>query len=354
MLGMAKAMEKDVELSFASFSETNRCHDFLRRAADMGFTAIQLQYDTPRLVRTYQELKKLLCERKVDVLVCQGYKADLIGWLAARRVHVPVVSVSRGWTDECRRVRLYEWLDRRVLREMDRVICVSRAQADKVRAVGVRPQRIEVIHNSMDTERFRNVVADDRDRLLDFFPVNVRPHLRRVIGSAGRLSPEKGFELLIEAARHVMEQRHDIGVVLFGDGPLRESLKKQAVSAGIEERFVFAGFCHELDRFIPHLDLFVQSSHSEGMPNVLLESLGAGVPVVATNVGGTNEVLIDGQHGRLVPAANVDALTKAILEIIGQPDFKSQMSKSAKQWIVDNFSFDAQAEAYRDVLLRLT
>ena len=244
-----------------------------------------------------RELIALLRDREIDVLFVHGYKAGLIGWLAARRVKIPVVAVSRGWTGECRKVRVYEWLDRKMLRRMDAVVCVSQSQAAKVKLRGVEGARIHVIPNAIDADRFTLVDAAGREELRAMF----RSPPRWIVGAAGRLSPEKGFDVLVDAAGQVVEANPEAGFVLFGDGPQRETLSKRIRAAGLEGRFVLAGHRTDFDRFLPHFDLFVQSSFTEGMPNVLLEAMAARVPVVATAVGGTVELIEDDVTGRLVP-----------------------------------------------------
>src|SRR5207244_214292 len=115
--------------SFISFPEGGRCSGFLKELERSGRAATALRHDTPRLHRAARELAERLLDGGTDVLCCHGYKANLIGRLAARRTGIPAVAVSRGWTGESLRVRLYEMLDRWHLRWMDRVVCVSHAQA---------------------------------------------------------------------------------------------------------------------------------------------------------------------------------------------------------------------------------
>ena len=132
--------------------------------------------------------------------------------------------------------------------------------------------RIEVIPNAIRSERFLVPDPEYRRKLIELLPVAVRSEVKIVVGAAGRLSPEKGFDLLIKAASDVVQLRKDIAFVLFGEGPLRDALSDQVRRLDLGHRFFLAGFCDELDRYLPHLDLFVQSSHTEGLPNVLLEA----------------------------------------------------------------------------------
>lgn len=348
MHGLAEALRPHVDTAFASFSETGLNKSFLELVATDGFTAISLRNDTPRLMAACREVADLIKQRKINVLFCHGYKAGLVGWFAARKAGIPVIAVSRGWTAENWKVRLYERLDRFMLRRMYRVVCVSRAQADKVRAAGVKPERIEVIYNAIDAERFLKVDPANRARLIDFFQIDQREGIRFVVGAAGRLSPEKGFDLLLEAAQQILAQRTDVGFVLFGEGPLRDALQSQIERLNIAERFVLAGFTTQLDQWMPHFDLFVQSSHSEGLPNVILESLAAGVPVAATDVGGTREIIDPELNCPLIPAGSVKELYSAILRAITKP-LQCEQRLALRGHVAQRFDFAVQAARYKDL-----
>src|SRR5262249_35414565 len=147
MLGLARELTPGVRSVFLSFSEGGRCRAFLDQALRRGFVSHELINDTPWLRAALRELTDELEQQEVDVLCCHGYKADLLGRLAARRRGIPAVAVSRGWTAESFKVRLYEKLDRWNLRWMDHVVCVSHGQAAKVRRAGIGSSRISVIHN---------------------------------------------------------------------------------------------------------------------------------------------------------------------------------------------------------------
>src|SRR4051794_28290701 len=169
MLGLALGLPEDDRSVFVSFKEGGRGQDFLTAVRRHGFEAHELKHDTPHLRATIRELAGLLRDLGADVVCSHGYKADLLGLLAARRVGVPIVSVSHGWTGESLKVRLYEALDRASLCRMDRVVCVSEGQAAKVRRAGVSGARIVVIPNAIQTDRFETVDPTYRPRLRQLF-----------------------------------------------------------------------------------------------------------------------------------------------------------------------------------------
>jgi glycosyltransferase involved in cell wall biosynthesis len=348
MLGLAAALPESAT-AFISFSEGGRCRSFLTRVRQQGFEAITLENDTPHLRAAAIELSEKLWQLRADVLLCHGYKANLIGRVAARRQGIPAVAVSRGWTGESWRVRVYEALDRAHLRWMDRVVAVSEAQAAKVRRCGVRTERVQVIHNAIDVERFSTPDQAYDSKLRRLF----RSPPARIVGAAGRLSPEKGFELIASAAAIVRQRDSSVGFVVFGDGPCRERIARRIAASGLENAFVLAGFRADLDHFLPFFDVFVLPSYTEGLPNVVLESFAAGVPVVATAVGGTPEIVEDGGSGYLVPAGDAKALAERILTALTDEDRLRDMGLHGRQCVVDRFTFTAQARRYRELFEEL-
>jgi glycosyltransferase involved in cell wall biosynthesis len=349
MLGLARSLPGTYRSVFVSFAEGGRCREFLQEVRREGFKAVALEHDTPHLLAATRELTDLLGQVRARVLCCHGYKPALLGRPAARRRGVPVVSVSRGWTAESLRVRLYEALERLNLRWMDRVVCVSEGQAARVRRAGAPADRTVVIPNAIQAERFAHPNPEYRGRLCEFFPSPPR----RIVGAAGRLSPEKGFGVLVDAAARVADADADVGFVLFGDGPLREKLTRQVAAAGLEGRFVLAGFRHDLDCFLPFLDLMVLPSFTEGMPNVVLEAFAAGVPVVATAVGGTPELIEEGLSGYLVPPGDPAALARRIRDVLGAKDGGRSLGRRGRKRVLRQFTFAAQAERYQELFEEL-
>ena len=350
VLGLAQALPASCRTVFVSFAEGGLARPFLDHAAAAGFEAVELRHNFPRVFRAVRELVDQLRRVRADVLCCSGYKPDILGWLVARRVGIPVVAIAHGWTAANLRARINEWLDRRVMRRLDAVVCVSAAQAEKVRGAGVRPDRAVVIRNAIDAGKFDHPDPEYRRKLLAFFP---RPPARVAV-AAGRLSPEKGFDQLIEAAALVMSADAETGFVLFGEGPLRDDLERRVRERGLAERFVFAGFRTDLERFLPWCDVAVSSSHTEGLPINVLEAQAAGVPVVATAVGGTPEVVEDGVGGYLVPPGDPAALARRIADVLRDESSRKTMGERGRQRICEEFTCAAQAMQYLRLFERLT
>jgi len=349
MLGLALALRPAAQTVIVSFAEGGRCMAFLDQARHQGLRSMALRHDTPHLLAARRELGDVLRAVHADVLCCHGYKANLLGRSAARQRGIPAVAVSRGWTGESFRVRLYETLDRLALRWMDHVVCVSAAQADKVRSAGVPGSRVSVIANSIRVERFAQRTAASRAELHERFP-SPRSFL---IGAAGRLSPEKGFDVLLDAAARVVRSEGTAGFLIFGDGPLRARLEQQIAALGLGDNVVLAGFHNDLDRLLPALDLFVQASFTEGMPNVLLEAMAAHLPVVATAVGGTPELVEDGVSGWLVAPGDPAALARRMNEALAHRRRRQAMGQRGRERVEEHFTFAAQARRYREVFQQL-
>jgi glycosyltransferase involved in cell wall biosynthesis len=349
MLGLARHLPSEVESIFLSFAERGLAQAFLDEARRHGYEGKSLDYNTPRYFACVREVAGELRRLQADLLCCSGYKPDLVGWRAARRAGVRVVAVSHGWTSATWKVRCYEKLDKIVLPRLDAVVCVSKAQADKVRSAGVPDAKIAIIQNAVGAEAFVEPNAEKRDEMARWF---AQPP-RWLIGAAGRFSPEKGFAVFVEAAALIAAQRPEAGFVLFGDGPLRADLERLIAQRGLQGQFVLAGFRNDLSRFLPNLDVAVMSSHTEGLPVILLEAGAAGVPSVATAVGGIPEVLDDGQNGYLVPAGDSSALAQRIVALLDNEPQRLAMGRAARDRVRHDFSFTAMSRQYYELFKKL-
>jgi glycosyltransferase involved in cell wall biosynthesis len=359
MLGLALALSASdagsngsgdgYRTTFLSFPEQGKCRAFLREVHRHGLPGIELKHNFPDIRRAASEVAGWLRRLRADVLCCSGYKPDLIGWLAARQVGVPVISVSHGWTGATFKVRCYEAVDRLMLRFMDAVVCVSEGQAIKVRRAGAPAERVHLIRNAVSLEKFGSPDPRYRRELEKLF---ASPRIR-IIGAAGRLSPEKGFEVLIEAAALMTAKDSQLGFVIFGEGPLRGPLTEQIARRGLAGAVVLPGFRTNLEEYLPHFDVVALPSYTEGLPVVVLEAFAASVPVVGTAVGGVPEVVEDGVSGFLVPAGDAAGLADRLGVVLANDLARMEMGGRGRKRVEADFTFAAQSTQYQQLFARI-
>lgn len=343
--GLAMTLPASVRTTILCFRDHASSAPFLDKLTTSGVKARMVAHANPRFLGIIADVAAELRASRADLLVCQGYKADILGWFAAKRAGVPVMSVSRGWTAHTWKVRLYEAIDRRMLRHMESVACVSAGQAAKVVRSGVRANRVRVIHDSVDPTRFNEGGSAGRALLQSLFatPRDV------IIVGVGRQSPEKGFDQLVESASLLARASDRVGIVLIGDGPDRQALEDRVRAADLSRHVVFAGFRTDIDRLLPGADILAQASFTEGLPNVVLEACAAGIPVVATDVGGTSEIIDDGVNGLLVPAGDPSALAERLLDLVRSPERRRAMGARGRDIARARFSFVQQAREYAEL-----
>ena len=247
-------------------------------------------------------LGRTLRRIRPDLLHLHGYKALTYAALAAPRACASVAT-HHGVTAHSRSVRAYEALARRLYRRLTRVVAVSEAGVEELRAGGVPAARISRIPNFLALDL---APLDPSGPLL----AGVAPELLYV----GRLSPEKGLDVLLDAVRHVDGLR----VRLLGEGRSRAALEAQVASMALGGRVQFQGFCDDVRPYLGAAQVLVLPSFREGLPMALIEAVAAGLPVVASRVGGIPQLVRDGDNGLLVPPGDAPALAAALTRMRDQ------------------------------------
>lgn len=237
-----------------------------------------------------------------------------------------------------------EWLYRQSMRFTDYAVAVCEAARARFAAEGVSPQRgLLSVPNGIRLERFKPADAAGRQALATELGW---PQGSRIIGTVGRLQPVKDHALLLRAFAKVRMQVPEAVLAIVGDGPLRGALEAQAEQAGLSDAVRFLGDRHDVPRLLTGMDVFALSSASEGYSIALLEACAAGLPIVATDVGGNREIVRDGINGRLVPAADVAALATALIALLRGGDEAGRMGRAGQAWAQAEASFRTMAERY--------
>jgi sugar transferase (PEP-CTERM/EpsH1 system associated) len=285
-------------------------------------------------VDAFWRLYRLLRHECPTILHSWMFHANLPGRVLGRLAGVPIIVTSR------RNVNiggvLREYLNRWTARLDDRVIAVCElARQAEIKRARVPPDKVVTIYNGVDAEQFSatnpQVVAQVRQAF--GIPVDVP-----LVGAVGRLHRQKGFADLLTAIAQVQEHIPTVRLLLVGDGELRDDLEIQAQLSGLSNVVTFTGTRSDVPEILAGLDMFVLPSLWEGMPNVILEAMSASLPVVATAVGGTPEVVVDGVTGLLVPPRDPDTLAQAITCLLRDPDLRRKMGRAGRERGEQHFS----------------
>ncbi len=278
---------------------------------------------TPRLAALARALAP-------DMVHFHGTRAGLAGALAARSAGARAIYTVHGWACHPRRTRVTEAMsrlvERQIVRAADRVICVSRGDFEMGLRLGlIDDRRALVIPNGVDPGPFaRGVDRDGARAALGLRPDDI------AIGLVGRLTRQKGQDSLLLAAPAVLAAAPAARFLLIGDGEDEPRLRDLARRAGLDGHVRFLGTRRDVPRLMQALDVFVLPSHWEGMPISLLEAMAAGLPVVASQVSGSREAVVDGESGLLVRPGDTGALAAALVRIACDAGLAARLGDAAR------------------------
>ncbi len=310
----------------------------------------------PTLVREIRPLADLralwdlyrLMRRGYDVVHTHTSKAGVLGRVAARlarvplRVHTPHGHVYHGYGGKLRS-RLFVWVERVLGRWTDVLVALTESERREHLAEKVgRAEQWCVIPSGVEIERYRKPTALRRSDL-------GVPDRSFVVGCVARLVPVKGIEDAITATAQLVDRTPPVHLVLVGDGPQRAACQKLAGQLGLQERVHFLGLRRDVPDLLPLFDLLVLPSRNEGMGRVLVEAQAAGVPVVATRVGGVPDLVSEGETGRLVPPGDPAALAAAIRSLAGDRATVARMRNAARARVAESLSAEAMVASLEAV-----
>jgi glycosyltransferase involved in cell wall biosynthesis len=309
-----------------------------------------------RTLREQLKLAAYLRRHRIQLFHAQGFYPNVFGIAAARLAGTPAAIASiRDLGDSL--THLQALAQRMACGLADGIVVNAEAVRRQLVADGYPPEKIHVIHNGVDLSRF--AVKDP--------PVDIRPELGLppgvpLVAVVSRLDPLKGIEDFLEAARQVAARSPMACFLVVGDicvkpnapsNGYRGALERRAERLGLGRRVVFTGFRHDVWRILSQVSVSVLPSHSEALSNTLIESMAAGVPVVATSVGGNPEVVEDGITGVLVPPRNPAMLSHAICELLEKPEQAARFGRAGRQRVEEHFSIDRMVRQTEQLYLKL-
>jgi sugar transferase (PEP-CTERM/EpsH1 system associated) len=290
----------------------------------------------PKLV---WDLYRLFVAERPHIVHTHAWGTLVEGLVAARLARVPVVVHGEHGTLQ---LRAYQRLVQRLAwRAVNRVVSVSSRLADRIAAeTGFARDGIHVLRNGVDLSRFNRY-----DRMAARTSLGLAAE-SRVAVTLGRLVPVKDHRTLFEAVAVMKRDGHPVTLLVAGDGPLRTSLDSWADTLGIREHVHLVGHTPDVERVLAAADVFVLSSASEGMSNTILEAMASALPVVATRVGGADEMVVEGETGYLVPAAAPRELASAVAAVLADERRARLMGAAGRARAEREFSLGRMIERY--------
>jgi glycosyltransferase involved in cell wall biosynthesis len=343
------ARELNVDTAIATFVRSEESNAFIETARESSIAVHLLRERGLGDPRVIQDLTRLVTRGQPDIIQTHAVKSHFLARLAGLPKVAPWIAFHHGYTWPTMRARAYNQLDRWSLGSAAKVLTVSMPFREELAAKGVARKRIEIVHNAIRPDWGAiapNVSADLR------LALGIEPD-RKIILIVGRLSREKDHLTLLSAVNRL---RGDLNLHLLvvGEGPERGRIEEEMRRLRMAERVTLTGHQRSAEPYYQIADLAVLSSRSEGSPNALLEAMAAGVPVVATNVGGIPEIVMHEESALLVAPGDIDSMASALSNLLTNISLAGRFAAHARSLVREKHAPIARAkrlaEIYRSVV----
>ncbi len=324
---------------------------FAELAAQYGFKAVVIPMRHKFDLSTIKPIRQYLRENKIDLVHTHGVRANLVARTAAKREGLPVVttfhSVLRYDYDSIFKALLAKYLTTATNRHTDRFIAISRAIKKEILEMGVPDDRITVIHNGLDISKY----AEPRDPQETKRELGLDPD-KYTVAMIARLHPVKGHQYFLQAAREVLNKGINAQFLIIGEGIYRENISHWVKELGLDKEVIMPGYYSPIENIYRVCDVLCVPSLMEGLGMVVLEAMYFEVPVVASNVGGIQEIIENRINGLLVEPRDFMGLADAVINVLADKDladyFKVQGQETLKE-----FSLEKMARQIEETYLSL-
>lgn len=355
VISIAKGLNKD---GMETILTPLKAGIFIEEAEGIGLKVRKLEKRFKGDPSVIQMLVKIIKEEKIDIIHTHGENGNFYGRIAAKIYKTPrlITTVHTFYRETLRdRYKLSwmrnfaYWQDILTSKLCDAIIAVNNSIRDNLVTAGVNRKKIKVIPNGIDVDNYENVTSGSAE-------LKVSLGLKGneiVIGTAGRLSLVKNIETLLLAGKEVIKAIPEVRLVIIGDGPQMQYLKKLSLKLGISGYVIFTGWQMDITKYLSIMDIFVNTSLIEGSSFAILEAMALTKPVIATNVGGNPELIVAGETGHLTPFNDANALTSSILDILEDKDKALQMGKAGRKQVETHFHEKQMLKLTKEVYLEL-
>lgn len=352
ILDCAQSLEGDnFHFIIGGFSGgVQKTNAYTDEAKKRGLETISIEENSAFDLNVLRQIMHIIKTYEIDIVHTHDFRSDLFGLICAKLCRKPIIATVHGWIANDKKGKVYTWVDKQLLRFMNHIISVSKRTAGLARKSGIADKKITVINNALKLENYsKNKKHGNIRKELGFSEEDI------LAANIGRLSPEKGQLEFLQAGKALLKENENIKLLLIGVGPDQARLEKYVSENKMEQAVIFMGFRNDMVDIYNDIDLVIQSSYTEGMPNVILESLLMAVPVIATDVGGTAEIVEHEKTGVLLKAGDTSALIDKIRDYLTDSEKYSKMAEAGENVIKTHFSHEGRirqlAEQYNQLMV---
>lgn len=298
--------------------------------------------------RVVSKLCEVIRSRQIDVIHTHGYKSDILGLLAAKRAGITCVSTPHGFSGKVGfKLANFIRIGTHMLRYFDQVVPLSEELMDDMKRFKVPESKTSFIRNGVDLTEIDAALAslpEDKNLNTD----------SRIIGFIGQMIPRKGIPDLLEAFDQLHQQEPGLQLQLLGDGSQRTELERQASEQNSVNAIQFLGFRSDRLERLSTFSLFVMTSSLEGIPRCMMEAMAVGVPVVAYDIPGVDQLVEHGKTGLLAPFGDKAALAACCKQVLGDPELAEALCRNARELVNERYSAARMANEYEALFRKLT
>jgi glycosyltransferase involved in cell wall biosynthesis len=338
-----------VDLSIVAYRRGAESESAFIQAARQANLTVDVVHERGRFDRSaIAQLRRVVARRDPQIVQTHNVKSHCFLRLSGIWRERIWLAFQHGYTAPDFKMLCYNQVDRWSLRAARHVVTVCGPFGKELAGRGIAPERISVLHNSVEPLELPGV--DEVRRLRAGWNI---PGDRAVLASIGRLSREKGHIDLIAAAAKLKQRGVNFHVLIVGEGPERRRIEEARKRWNLGDAVTLTGLAHDVRPYLALADIVVLASHSEGSPNVLLEAMSAAKPVAATRVGGIPEIALDQETALLVAARDPSALAAALERLISDAGLRERLGRRGREVALTDFSPDAYRRRLGELYARL-
>lgn len=348
-----RLIQKGNRITVVLPKEVSLCEYLRRVKAKVEIIPLRSKFSFAYIPKLIHLIKK----DRIHLVHTHECRGNLFGFITAKIARIKMIVTRHeiylpSWLQGKRRLekRTYMLIDKILFNWVDKIIAVSeKVREEIISSQGVNPDKVTTVHVGVDLKRF--VKKKNDIRLQKRLKIE-KEYL--LVGSVGRLVPEKGYEYLLKAVEIIKPTIRKVKFIIVGDGPEMGKLKILSEKIGLSDKILFLGRRTDVPAWINLMDIFVLPSLTEGLPVVLLEAMAMRKPVVATNVGGIPEVITHMQNGVLVSPCNSQQLAEVLIDLLGNKSIRESLAREAQKTVEHKFNLEMMVEKtynlYQEVL----